>query len=299
MSAEQLEVIIKDVQACFGAWTAHTPLQQMRDDWDNVFAKVPCTIGAKCEPVDAGGVPAVKISASNAKPDRAILYFHGGGYSFGSPRSHRDLGEFLSQAAEAHVFMLDYRLAPENPFPAAVEDATAAYRWLLKSGFKPGNIALSGDSAGGGLTLCALLSIRDNDLPLPACAVPLSPWVDLECTGGTMDTKADVDPMVGRDFTRQLAELYIPSGDLRHPLASPMYGNLKGLPPLLVQVGERETLLDDAVRITDLARAAGVDVTLEVEPEQIHVFQIFATRLDEGAAAIARIGTFIKKHTSR
>lgn len=298
MSAEQLDVVIKDVRACFGAWTPQTSLEQMRADWDNVFTLAACPIEAKHELVDAGGVPAVKITAKNAKPNRAILYFHGGGYSFGSPRSHRDLGEFLSQAAEAPVFVLDYRLAPENPFPAAVDDATAAYRWLLETGFKPEQLALSGDSAGGGLTLCALLSIRDHDLPLPACAVPLSPWVDLECSGKTMDTKADVDPMVGRDFTRQLADLYMPSGDLRHPHASPMYGDLKGLPPLLIQVGERETLLDDAVRITDLARKAGVDVTLEIEPGQIHVFQIFAARLDEGAAAIDRMGAFIKKHTS-
>jgi acetyl esterase/lipase len=192
--------------------------------------------------------------------------------------------------------MLDYRLAPEHPFPAAVEDAVAAYRWLLASGFKPERIAISGDSAGGGLTFATLISIRDRKLPRPACAVPLSPWADLECTGETMTTKDQEDPMVHRDFTVQLAGLYAP-GKLRDPLVSPLHGDLKSLPPLLIQVGERETLLDDSRRMADKARAAGVDVTLEIEPGQIHVYQIFASRLDEGAAAIDRMGTFIRRHT--
>lgn len=298
MSATQLDAVIKDVQACFSAWTPETSLDQMRNDWDEVFTKNPCKVGAKCEKVDAGGVPALRISAADAAPDRAVLYLHGGGYVFGSSRSHRDLGEFLSKAAKAQVFMLDYRLAPEHPFPAAVDDATAAYRWLLKSGFKPEKIAVSGDSAGGGLAFATLLSIKNHKLPMPACAVPLSPWADLECTGETFVSKAADDPMVQRDFTRQLAGMYVPQGgSLRDPLVSPLHGDLKGLPPLLIQVGERETLLDDSVRMADLAKKAGVDVTLEVEPGQIHVYQIFASRLDEGVTAIDRIGRFILRHT--
>lgn len=297
MSAQQLDAVIRDVQACFGAWTPDTSLEQMRKDWDDVFAKMPCSVGAKCETLDADGVPVLRIVASNAASDRGVLYLHGGGYVFGSPRSHRDLGEFLSRAARAQVFMVDYRLAPEHPFPAAVDDATAAYRWLLQAGFKPERIAVSGDSAGGGLTVATLLSIRDQGLPRPACAVPLSPWVDLECTGESFVSKADIDPMVHREFTQQLAGLYVPSGDLRNPLASPLHADLKGLPPLLIQVGDRETLLDDSVRIAERARQAGVDVRLEIEPGQIHVFQIFASRLDEGAAAVERMGAFIREHT--
>jgi monoterpene epsilon-lactone hydrolase len=297
MSAQQLEAVIRDVQACFGAWTPETPMQQMRDDWDAVFTSQPCPVGAKGEPFDADGVPGLRVSASNAATDRAILYLHGGGYVFGSSRSHRHLGEFLSRAAAAQVFMLDYRLAPEHPYPAAVDDATKAYRWLLASGFKPGRIAIAGDSAGGGLAFATLLSIRQNRLPNPACAVPLSPWIDLECTGETMTTKAEADPMVHREFTAQLAGLYAPSGKLRDPLVSPLHADLKGLPPLLIQVGERETLLDDSRRIADNARRAGVDVTLEIEPGQIHVYQIFASRLDEGVTAIDRVGAFIRKHT--
>ena len=299
MSAEQLEAVIKDVQACFSAWTAETPLQKMRQDWDEVFSKKPCTIGAVLESMTLGGVPAVKMSAGKVDADRAILYLHGGGYVFGSPVSHRDLGEYLSKAARISVYMLDYRLAPENPYPAAVDDATAAYRALLEMGFKPGNIAISGDSAGGGLTVATLLNIRNQKLPMPACAVPLSPWADLECTGETMETNAAVDPMVQRPLTRQLSDLYVTDGNLRDPLASPIHGDLTGLPPLLIQVGERETLLDDSVRIAANARKAGVDVTLEVEPGQIHVFQIFASRLDEGVAAIDRMGAFIRRHTGK
>ncbi|HKY91191.1 MAG TPA: alpha/beta hydrolase [Nevskiaceae bacterium] len=297
MSAQQLEAVIRDVQACFGAWTPETSMQQMRDDWDAVFASLPCPVGAKAEPVDAGGVPALRLSTPNAATDRAVLYLHGGGYVFGSSRSHRHLGEFLAREAAAQVFMLDYRLAPEHPHPAAVDDAVAAYRWLLASGFAPSRIAIAGDSAGGGLTFATLLAIRREKLPNPACAVPLSPWVDLECTGETMTTKAEADPMVHREFTAQLAGLYAPKEKLRDPLVSPLHADLKGLPPLLIQVGERETLLDDSRRIAAIARAAGVDVTLEIEPGQIHVYQIFASRLDEGAAAIARMGAFIRKHT--
>ncbi|MCC2658413.1 MAG: putative lipase esterase protein [Panacagrimonas sp.] len=296
MSAAQLDAVIKDVQACFGAWTAETTLDQMRKDWDEVFAKHPSNVGAKCENVDAGGVPAVRITAPGAASDRAILYLHGGGYVFGSPRSHKDLGEFLSKAAKAQVFLLDYRLAPEHPYPAAVDDATAAYRWLLKSGFKPERIAVSGDSAGGGLCAATLLSIKNHKLPMPACAVPLSPWADLECTSETFTTKAADDPMVQREMTHNLAAMYAP-GNLKDPLVSPLNGDFKGLPPLLIQVGERETLLGDSQRMAEIAKKAGVPVTLEIEPGQIHVFQIFSSRLDEGVAAIDRMGRFILSHT--
>lgn len=298
MAAEQLEAVIRDVQACFGAWTATTSMDQMRKDWDEVFARYPSDVGAKCEAITAAGVPAVRVRAAAARGDRAILYLHGGGYVFGSPKSHRDLGEYLSRAAQAEVILLDYRLAPEHPFPAAVGDTTDAYRWMLESGLKPERIAICGDSAGGGLTFATLLSLKNHGLPMPACAVPMSPWVDLECTAETFESKASVDPMVGRDFTRQLAELYVPAGgSLRDPLVSPLHGDLRTLPPLLIQVGERETLLDDSVRIAKRAREAGVEVTLEIEPGQVHVFQIFASRLDEGVAAIDRAGRFIRKHT--
>lgn len=296
MSAAQLDAVIKDVQDCFSAWTPETTLDQMRKDWDDVFTKFPCPVGAKCENVDAGGVPALRVTAAGAASDRAILFLHGGGYVFGSSRSHKDLGEYLSKAAKAQVFLLDYRLAPEHPFPAAIDDAIAAYRWLIESGFKPERMAVCGDSAGGGLCAATLMSIRDHKLPMPACAVPLSPWADLECTSETFVTKAAVDPMVQREMTSNLAGMYAP-GKLKDPRVSPLNGDFRGLPPLLIQVGDRETLLGDSLRMEALAKKAGVPVTLEVEPGQIHVFQIFASRLDEGAAAIERMGRFILRHT--
>ena len=298
MSAAQLDIVVRDIQTVFGAWTAETTLEQMRQDWDNIFSQHPVENGSRCVTVDAGGVSAMQVSAPGARPDQAILYLHGGGYAFGSPRSHRDIGCLLSEAAQAEVFVLDYRLAPEHVFPAAVEDATAAYQWLLAQGFEPERIVIAGDSAGGGLTMATLLSVRDNGLPRPACAVALSPWVDMTLEAETLVTKATEDPIVQREMLLQLVDMYLGSSDRTQPLASPLHADLTGLPPLLIQVGERETLLDDSRNLARRAREAGADVQLEIEPNQVHVFQIFASRLDQGRAAIERIGEFIRTHVS-
>ncbi len=298
MSSAQLDKVIADVVATFGAWGPQTTLPEMRKGWDDLFADAKLTVGATTEKVDAGGVKGEWISAPGAAPDRAILYFHGGGYVLGSIHSHRDMCERLSRAAQARVLALDYRLAPEHPFPAAVDDARAAYRWLLKQGLQPKRIALAGDSAGGGLTFAALLALKQHGDPMPACAAPLSPWVDLEGIGDSMTSKAGEDPMVHKEMIEQMAKTYVQTGDLRNPLAAPLYGDLRGLPPLLIQVGSRETLLDDAVRIADKAKQAGVEVELDVWNGQIHVWQIFASRLDEGEHAIQKIGAFVKRHTA-
>lgn len=297
MSAAQLEAVINEVQAVFGAWTAETTLPQMRQDWDEIFSRNPVDNGAHAETVSLGGVPALQLAAPAAAADRAVLYLHGGGYVFGSPRSHADIGKLLSQEAQAQVFVLDYRLAPEHPFPAAADDALAAYQALLARGYAPERMAISGDSAGGGLTLATLLAIRDRGLPRPACAVPLSPWADMVCDGDTYVSRAAVDPIVQHGMILQLADMYLGGADPLQALASPMRGDLSGLPPLLIQVGDRETLLDDSLRVADRARLAGVDVRLEIEPGQIHVYQIFARQLDEGMAAIRRMGAFIREHT--
>lgn len=298
MSAAQLDKVIAEVQATFGSWGPQTTLAEMRKGWDDIFANVKPTVGAKSEKVDAGGIRAEWITAPKAATDRVILYFHGGGYVLGSIDSHRDMCERLSRAAEARVLALDYRLAPEHPFPAAVEDARAAYLWLLKQGIKPKRIAIAGDSAGGGLTFAALLALKQHGDPMPACATPLSPWVDLEALGESMVSKDAVDPMVHKPMIRQMASTYVPSGDFRNPLAAPLYGDLSGLPPLLVQVGEREVLIDDARRMAERAKKAGVPCTLEIWPGQIHVWQIFASKLDEGEDAIRRVGGFVREHTA-
>jgi acetyl esterase/lipase len=296
MSSAQLEKVIGDVVATFGAWGPQTTVAEMRKGWDDLFSNAKLTVGAKTEKVDAGGVKAEWITAPGAAADRAILYFHGGGYVLGSIHSHRDMCERLSRAAQARVLALDYRLSPEHPFPAPVEDARAAYRWMLKQGLSPKRVTLAGDSAGGGLTFATLLALKQHGDPMPACAAPLSPWVDLEALGDSMTSKSAEDPMVQKPLVLEMAKTYVGDGDRRNPLCAPLYGDLSGLPPLLIQVGSRETLLDDAVRMADKAKKAGVAVELDVWQGQIHVWQIFASRLDEGEQAIQKIGAFVRRH---
>ncbi len=238
------------------------------------------------------------VSTPAANPARVILYLHGGGYVMGSINTHRELGQRLSRAAAARVLLIDYRLAPEHPHPAAVEDATRAYRWLLSRGVSPSRLVVAGDSAGGGLTVATLLAARDSGLPLPAAGVCLSPWVDLEGVGESMTTKAAADPLVQRDGLRRMGALYLNGQDPRTPLASPLYADLSGLPPLLIQVGTAEALLDDSTRLAERAREAGVEVDLEPWDDMIHVWQAFAAVLPEGQQAIERIGQFIRERTA-
>ena len=229
---------------------------------------------------------------------RAIVYLHGGGYVIGSINSYRDMCERLSRAAKAAVLAVDYRLAPEHPFPAAVEDSISAYRWVLARGIKPERIAIAGDSAGGALTLAVMFLAKQEGYPMPACGVPISPWVDLEHTGETMVTMDAVEPMCYKAVLEGCARLYLPNGDLRNPLASSIYGDFRGLPPLFVTVGGHETLLDDAHRIVALAKAAKVPVEMKVYSRQIHVFQIFASRMAEAERGIQDIGRFILRYTA-
>jgi epsilon-lactone hydrolase len=191
---------------------------------------------------------------------------------------------------------LNYRLAPMHPFPAAVEDATAAYRWLLMMGIEPGCIAIAGDSAGAGLALAATITARDQGLPLPGAVVCLSPWVDLAVTGASMESKAAEDPIVSREMLLGWGRLYLGDRDPRTPLASPLYADLHHIPPMLIQVGSAEVLLDDSIRLAERASAAGVNITLDVWPDLIHVWQSFAPILPEARDAIERIGEFVRKH---
>ncbi len=226
--------------------------------------------------------------------DRVVLYLHGGGYVVLSPRSHAKLTAAIAKAAGCRVVSVDYPLAPEQPHPAAVEGALAAYRALLDQGYAPNQVAVAGDSAGGGLTTALLVAARDAGVPQPAAAVLLSPWVDLEGTGASMDSKADDDLVVGRDGLKLMADLFVAGGDLRDPLAAPLHADLRGVAPIYVQVGGDETLLDDSTRLAAKAATVGVDVRLDVFPEMQHVFQAGVGMFPEADDAVARIGRYLR-----
>jgi acetyl esterase/lipase len=264
--------------------------ERMVDDFD---IDVPARYGR----VNAGGVTAEWVTAEGASDSRVVLYLHGGGYIIGSPRTHRPMMAVLSQAAGARVLGLDYRLAPEHPFPAPVEDSVSAYRWLLNEGYDPSMIAVAGDSAGGGLTVSALVQFRYLGMPMAGAAVCISPWVDMEGLGESMDTRAEADPMVGKESLMVSAKTYLGGADPRAPLAAPLYADLRGLPPILIQVGDSEVLLDDSTRLAGVAREAGVDVQMDVWDDMIHVWHLFAPILPEGNQAIQKAGEFIRKHT--
>ena len=262
------------------------------------FAR-PVAEDVACEPVEVDGIAAEWVSIRGVEPQRTILYLHGGGYVLGSIKTHREVVSRIARASGARALLIDYRLGPENVFPAAVDDAVAAYRWLRGQGVPANEIVIAGDSAGGGLTLATLVALRDAGDELPAAGVGISPWTDLAGEGESMTTNAGVDPMVGKAGLDQMARQYVgPDGDLKHPLASPLHAELAGVPPLLLQVGGAETLLDDSTRFAEKAKAAGVEVTLEEWEDMIHVWHFFAGMLPEGQQAIERIGEFVRQRTS-
>jgi monoterpene epsilon-lactone hydrolase len=294
MTSEQLQFIIQALR--------DRPVQegrtwaQMRADFEQQvrsFLVVPPDV--RSEAVNAGGVPAEWITTPQATDERVIYYLHGGGYTAGSINTHREMLSRLSRAAAARALAIDYRLAPEHPFPAAVEDATTAYRWLLDTGVEPSRLVIAGDSAGGGLTVATLVALRDAGDPLPTAGVCISPWVDMEGIGKSMTTKAEADPIEQWQELLVDAKAYLGNADPRTPLAAPLYADLTGLPPLLIQVGTAETLLDDSTRLAERARAAGVDVVLEPWEDMIHVWHFFASMLSEGQQAIDRVGEFIRE----
>ena len=271
--------------------------RQMRKDLDALGLAFGHAADVAIEKTVANGVPAEWTTTPNAARDTALLYFHGGGYVIGSINTHRALAGRISRAAKARVLVIDSRLAPEHPHPAAVEDAVAAYRWMLQQGLQASRIAVSGDSAGGGLTVAALVAIRDANLPMPAAGAPISPWVDMEGIGDSMTSKSAADPIVQKEGLLNMARAYLGGKHPRTPLAAPLYADLSGLPPLLIQVGTAETLLDDASRLAERAKKAGVDVSYEPWDNMVHVWHLFAPMLDEGKQAIDGIGAFVQKHT--
>lgn len=294
MASEQLKKVLEIVTS--QPQNPDAPVERRRAFMEKISERVASDV--KCEPVSAAGVPAEWIAAPGAADDRVILYLHGGGYVVGSINTHRAMVARISRASRARVLAIDYRLAPEHPFPAAVEDATAAYRWLLAQGFKPKKIVISGDSAGGGLVLSALVALRDAGVAMPAAAVPISPWADLEGTGESVKSKASRDPMVNLEGLSSMAKMYIGNQNPKNPLASPIYADYRGLPPMLIHVGEAEILLDDATRVTERAKAAGVEVDLEVWDDMIHVWHVFAKILPEAQQAIDRIGAYVLERTA-
>ena len=274
------------------------PIEQARATFDAVANMFVLPDDVVREPADVDGTPGEWISTPTAQDGLTLLYLHGGGYVIGSINSHRDLISRLARAAGARALAINYRLAPEHPFPAAVEDATKAYRWLLRQGVRPENTVVAGDSAGGGLTVATLVALRDAGVQLPAAAVCLSPWTDMEGIGESATTRKAADPMIDPEGGLAQARLYLGDADPRTPLASPIYADLSGLPPMLIHVGDAEVLLDDSTRLAERAKAAGVDVTLEVWDHMIHVWQFFAAILPEGQQAIDRIGAFVRKRTA-
>ena len=250
----------------------------------------------KAEPVDIEGVPAKWISTPETIQDKLLFFLHGGGHVSGSIKTHQDFAARLSRVSKARVILIDYRLAPEHPFPG-LEDAVKAYKWLIEDEkINPKNLIIGGDSAGGNLTLTTLLKLRELNIDLPIAAILMSPWTDLVGTGESMKTKVEVDPFISPEAGELFAKLYAGKNDRTNPLISPLYGDLKGLPPLFIQVGTAEVLLDDSMRLAERAKAAGVEVELDVWEDMIHDFAMFAAVVPESQQGIENIGKFLLKH---
>ena len=245
-------------------------------------------------PADAGGVSAEWLTPEAAGNDTALLYLHGGGYVFGGLDSHRDIAARLASGAGIRVLLIDYRLAPEHRFPGAVEDATAAYRWLLDGGQAPDRLVVAGDSAGGGLSLALMVQLKNLGLPLPKAAVLMSPWADLANSGESVARHADADAMLSPEALSKFASLYLDDQNPEDPLASPLYADLSGLPPTQVLVGSEEVLLSDSERLVEKIRAAGGSVELAVWPKMPHVFPVLAGIIPEGRTAIENMSAFIR-----
>jgi epsilon-lactone hydrolase len=273
-------------------------IEELRAGFAALAKHYPPAEDALFERVDVSGVPAEWVSIKGGKQQPVILYFHGGGYCIGSAGTHRDLVSRLCRVAGGRALSVDYRLAPENPHPAAVEDGVAAYRWLRKQGVLAKSIVVAGDSAGGGLTLATLLALRDGGDDLPAAGICISPVTDLAKEGESMRTRVELDPMVNPKSSTGYAQWYIGGADPKTPLGSPLYADLDGLPPLLILVGTSEVLFDDSTRFAKKAKEAGVNCELEVWEEMVHIWPFFAAELPEGRQAIDRIGSFIKKHAA-
>ncbi|MFA6206777.1 MAG: alpha/beta hydrolase [Methylocystis sp.] len=286
---------IDDIRALLSAKPRPVGWPTRRARIEEVGAAWPVAPDISLEPASIDGIAAEWSCAPTSDPSRALLFFHGGGYCSGSIVSHRRMATEAGRAAGARTLAVEFRLAPEHPFPAAYDDALAAWRFLREQGFAARQIAVGGDSAGAGLTLALLMRLRDLKEPLPACAWLVSPWTDLTLSGETLATKDDADPLLHKAYLEDLAQAYVPAGVDRHdPRVSPLFGDLRDLPPLMIQVGSNETLLADSTRLAAAAGAADVSVTLEIWPRMIHAWHLWNARLEEGRRALAHAGAFIQ-----
>jgi epsilon-lactone hydrolase len=269
---------------------------EQRVIFEEMMASIPLPADVSTWPGSLGGIPVVNVEVAGAAPPSIIFYLHGGAYAIGTAQSSVGLASDLARRAAARLVTIDYRLAPEHPHPAALDDAVAAYRGLLDSGVAASAIAIAGESAGAGLATATLVALKHAGLPQPTAAVLMSPWADLTLSGESISDKAAVDPALTPEGLRRRALDYVTAGDRSAALVSPIFADLTGLPPLLIQAGSHEILLDDATRLAARAAAADVAVRLEVTPGVPHVFQGFAAMLDEGQAALTSAGGFLRAH---
>lgn len=277
----------------------NTSIPAMREEQEGTTRRMASRApeGITFEPVLSDEISAEWLHPENGMPDRAILYVHGGGYVSGSINDHRLIVAKLVKECQVNTLLYNYRLAPEHPYPAAVEDSVAAYRWLLEQGFAPDKIMIVGESAGGGLCLALLLALRDQSIPLPAGAVAISPWTDLACTGESYRSKAKVCLSPEGSWT-VYSKYYAGDADRTTPWLSPLYGDLHGLPPLLIQVGDDEILRDDSIRFAEKAKAAGGNVRLRVEKGMVHCYPLLAPMFPEATQSMNEICAFIQQHLS-
>jgi acetyl esterase/lipase len=294
VSIEQRETI--DAILRQSAFPVDSDVDEQRRLFREAVSAQPLPAGVTVTAATLGGVPTAEITVDGIEPRRVVLYFHGGVYVISDAFLAAGLASEVGRRTDAKVISVDYRLAPEHPYPAAVDDALAAYEALLQDGVAPSDIAFAGESAGGGLAIATMVNARDHGLALPAAAFVMSPYVDLTLTGTTMETKRDADPLLSRELLEPRVADYAAGQEAALDLISPVFADLSGLPPLIIQAGSHEVLLDDAVRLARQAATADVEVTLEITPRVPHVFQAYAAMLDEAAAALDRAGQLLSAH---
>ncbi len=294
MSTEQRETL--DAILRQSAFPVGSDVDEQRRLLRELLSAQPLPAEVTVTAADLGGVSTAEITVDGIEPRHVVLYFHGGVYVMGDAFLAADVASQVARRARAKAISVDYRLAPEHPYPAAVDDALAAYEALLHDGIAPSDIAFAGESAGGGLAIATMVNARDHGLPLPATAFVMSPYVDLTLAGTTMETRRDVDPLLSRELLQDRVADYTSGQDPALGLISPVFADLSGLPPLIIQAGTHEVLLDDAVRLARQAASADVEVTLDITPRVPHVFQAYHAILDEATAALDRAGQFLTAH---